>query len=463
MSTILLVQPWNYHDEGIKSHNLYQSWHNGPLSLLQLATQLRKSGHKVSILDMRRDLIYFKGKIHNCILKLSKTIKEIQPDIIGVSFYSVHFLETKRIVLTIKKICRESKMAPLLIGGGIHCSIEPDDSLEKLGFTAVFLGEADIGFVEIANGHRLEKVNGVYFPGQKVKTTGQEIEDLDQLEFPDWGLCDYKFYAHPSYGRLKVQKTSSIDIMMGRGCYYSCNFCAYSALSKPRYHSTQYLIEQLKFMQSNYDINCVYFIDSSIGSRQKLLVDFCEKLIRTGLSKSIEWLANIRVNQINENLIKLMWKAGCRFLFYGFESGSQRILDRMNKKTTVEQNIKAAELHNKHRFPYNASIIFGYPGETESDIRKTFKLLKRTKPPSIGINCYVPLPGSSDYTELKKKGQIDIDDPQEWRRIGEVNPERIYADISELKYLELYEQAKTLANVVIPNEINELWQPLDRL
>jgi anaerobic magnesium-protoporphyrin IX monomethyl ester cyclase len=213
----------------------------------------------------------------------------------------------------------------------------------------------------------------------------------------------------------------------------------------------------MEFMAKEYGIDGVYFTDSTIGNNRRLMREFCELMIRRGLAGRVEWYANMRPNQVNEALLKLMWRAGCRFLFYGFESGSQRVLDLMVKGTDVLANYKAAELHNKMRFPYHASILLGYPGEREEDILQTFAFLRKADPPIVGINWYVPLPGSPDFDKLKASGVIKTEDPWEWRRIGEVNSMRVYADVPEPRFRELFAEAEQIANVDILKASNPAW------
>jgi radical SAM superfamily enzyme YgiQ (UPF0313 family) len=277
------------------------------------------------------------------------------------------------------------------------------------------------------------------------------------LPFPDWSLCDYKFYAYPSFGKIKFRSSRSLDMIMGRGCPYKCTFCAYNALSAVRFYSAEYLVEQMEYMASEFDIDGVYFTDSTIGNNRRLIREFCELMIQRGTAQHVEWYANIRPNQVNEELLKLMWRAGCRFLFYGFESGSQNVLDLMVKGLPVEANYRAAELHNKLKFPYHASILLGYPGEREEDIFATFEFLRKTQPPIIGINWYVPLPGSPDYDKLKAEGVIVTEDPWEWRRIGEVNGARVYADVPESRFRELFAEAERMAYVDLPRATYPAW------
>jgi len=457
MSKVMLVQPWNYHDESVEEHDLSQEWRNGPYSLLLLATQLRKHHHQVMVVDMIRDLVVMKGAVKSCLAKFSESIRQFRPDIIGFGFFSIHFFEVQRAVKVARQTCDKIGIRPLFIAGGVHASTEPRGTIKDLGFDYSFVGEGDLGLVQLADGQEPETVQGIVGLETLMHGKGEEIRSLDSLPFPDWSLCDCKFYAYPSFGKIKFRQSRSLDMIMGRGCVYKCAFCAYNALSAVRFYSAEYLVEQMEYMAKEFSVDGVYFTDSTIGNNRKLLTEFCELMIRRGTAKRVEWYANIRPNQVNEEQLKLMWRAACRFLFYGFESGSQRVLDLMVKGVQVEANYRAAELHNKLRFPYHASILLGYPGEREEDIHQTFEFLHKTQPPIIGVNWYVPLPGSPDYDKLKAEGVIVTEDPWEWRRIGEVNSARVYADVPEQRFRQLFAEAERLAYVDMPERTYPAW------
>lgn len=457
MSKVMLVQPWNYHDEGVSEHDLAHEWRNGPYSLLLLATQLKTHGHEVIAVDMIRDLVMLKGDVEACLERFCGSIASFRPDIIGFGFFSIHFFEVQKALQRARAACEKIGIAPLFIAGGIHASTEPQKTISELGFDYSFVGEAETGLLDLADGRPPALVAGVVGPGAKEHHKGTQIEDLDSLAFPDWLLCDHRFYNHPSYGKLKFRKSRSLDMIMGRGCVYKCAFCAYNALSAVRFYSAGYLIEQVEYMAKAFEVDGIYFTDSTIGNNRKLLNEFCSLMISRGTAKRVEWYGNIRPNQVDEEQLKLMWAAGCRFLFYGFESGSQRVLDLMVKGVSVDSNYRAAELHNKLRFPYHASMLLGYPGEREDDILDTLRFIETVKPPIVGVNWYVPLPGSPDYDKLRDAGVIKTDDPWEWRRIGEVNSARVYADVPEKKFRAYFERAERLAYVETPKQAYAAW------
>lgn len=453
----MLVQPWNYHDEGVEHQDLSKQWRNGPYALLLLATQLKKHGHEARVVDLIRDLVAHKGNVEAALAGFGQQIQEFQPDILGFGFFSIHYFEVRKAVEYARGVCSQAGLKTMFIAGGIHASTEPQGTIRELGFDYSFKGEADLGLVDLADGKKPLTVSGVVGKTTLMPGCGQEIAPLDALPFPDWSLCDHRFYGTPSSARMGFRQTSSLDMIMGRGCVYKCAFCAYNALSAVRFYSPRYLVEQMEYMHREFNCPGIYFTDSTIGNNRKVLTAMCEEILRRGTQKRVEWFANIRPNQVNEEILRLMWAAGCRYLFYGFESNSQRVLDLMSKSCRVEFNYKAARLHNRLGFPYHASMLLGYPGEREEDILESLKFLEEVKPPSIGINWYVPLPGSPDYDKLRAEGVIDTDDPQEWRRIGEVNNCRVYADVPDARFRQLFKQAERLAYVELPRQTKAAW------
>ena len=457
---VLFVQPWNYHDEGVQQFDHDNAWRNGPYNLILLATLLNNAGHTAVISDLSRKLIGNAGDVERTLHDFGNDISTFKPDIIAISFFSIHYFEVKRIVGEARQVCAKVNISPMFVGGGIHPTVAPETCLDDLGFDYAFVGEGDIGILKLADGARpatvfgaIGKSNRLFANGNK----GEQVQDLNDLAFPDWSLVDYKFYSHPSYARLGFEKVGSLDLIMGRGCVYDCSFCAYQVLSAVRFYTADYLFEQMLYMMKSFDVRAFYFTDSTIGNNRKVLRELCELIIRKGFGRKIVWLANIRPNQINEEQLRLMWRAGCRYLLYGFESNSQRMLDLMSKKCTVQDNETCAALHNKLMFPYNASMLFGYPGEREDDLLQTIEFIKRFNPPSVGINWYVPLPGSPDYDKLKADGVINTDNPEEWRLIGQVNEARCYADMEYARFRELYDLACLHAYSEIPKTVYPVW------
>ena len=177
MKKIMLVRPWNYHDEGVGEHDLSREWRNGPYNLLCLATQLRNSGISCRLVDLEPVLVAVHGEVSRCLEYLYYEINTFRPDIIGVSFFSYQFLEVDRIVKYIKTVCHKNRLEPVLIAGGIHASVEPRQTLNELGFDYVFVGEADAGIVELGRGKVPESIPGIVTKHTTTIQKGQPVEE----------------------------------------------------------------------------------------------------------------------------------------------------------------------------------------------------------------------------------------------------------------------------------------------
>ena len=392
-------------------------------------------------------------------------IREFQPDILGVGFFSIHFVEVRKLVRLSRQVCQEAGFDTVFIAGGIHASTEPAHTLAHLDFDYVFVGEAEVSLSQFCDGADPSEIQGVLSRDQvegleetsangkthlgrlQFAIKGVAQNPLDDLPFPDYSLVNAEFYARPNRAKFRTFTSRSLDILMGRGCVYHCSFCAYNALSSVRFHSADYLSEEVKFLQSKFNIDSFYFMDSTIGNNQPLLLEFCQSLHSKKLTQSFRWNGCMRPNQIRRPLLESLLNAGCWHLFYGFESNSQRMLDLMSKGCSVEQNEAAAQLHREMEAPYTASMLMGYPGETEDDILQSIQFIIRNKPPVAGFNWYIPLPGSPDYDQLRAKGLIDREDPMEWRKIGEIASQaRVFADVPRERFLELFNYGQALCN-----------------
>jgi len=439
---IMLIRPWDYKD--INNKNPNTSSRTTPLNLLYLASQLNTNGIPFRLIDLIPVLIKAKGELNECFSIIRNTLYDFKPDVIGISFFTYQIPD----VIHILEFCKEEIAKKIncnvkFIAGGVHATAEPLLTLQTMNFDFVFVGEAEIGLVKIGKGFPYNQIKGVASLEWGLNGVGEQIQDLDSLPPIDLELCDSNFLlssmVHKDFPAEKI-----LDVMIGRGCVYRCGFCAYHSFSNVRFHSVEYIIKYIISMRELYNIDAVVFIDSSIGNNRKLLVELC-KQIKNKINSNFKWYASIRANQVNEEILSIMWNAGCRCLFYGFESGSQKVLELMNKGCTVEQNRRAVEIHKKLEFPCVGSMMIGYPGETEEDIKLTIKFIKENPFPNYGVNWFVPLPGSDSYKRIHGKIENSID---EWRSIGEIVPsKKIYTKIKLARFKQLYLYSNSLCTV----------------
>jgi len=467
MARVMLCQPWNFHDEGVVHNDLENEWRCAPYSMVLLATMLEKQGHSVFVVDLIERLVTNRGDLDRTLHEYADDIRRFRPDILGMGFFSIHYMEVQKLVQFSRGVCKKAGLKTTFIAGGIHASTEPALTLKNLEFDYVFIGEAEISLAKFCDGADPRTIPGVlgndlsalavlsdthasqpaHLGTLTYGSKGEMLHDLDSLPFPNYNLVNHKFYARPNRAKFRTFLASSLDILMGRGCVYRCAFCAYNALSSVRFHSAEYLAEEVAYFMREFGVDSVYFMDSTIGNNQPLLLEFCEKLEQRGLHKKLRWNGCIRPNQISRKLLSSLMRAGCVHLLYGFESNSDRVLQLMQKGCDVADNERAATLHRQMDAPYTASMLMGYPGEREEDILASIDFVKRHKPPVCGFNWYIPLPGSPDYDGLRARGLIDRDDPMEWRKIGEIASQaRLFCDVPRSRFVELFTYAQSFCN-----------------
>jgi len=196
-------------------------------------------------------------------------------------------------------------------------------------------------------------------------------------------------------------------------------------------------------------------------ARRSRVEELCRALVQNRLNRMYKWTCSARASSVDENILRQMRKAGCIYIIYGFESGSQRMLDAMNKKTTVEQNYRAVVLTKKAGILINSAFIVNLPGEEEPDILATIEFIKRTKVYTANLNNLMPLPGSAYYREFLDRGIVTHSETL-WDEIG-VLPEsfeniRLYNDISSDRFVQLCEEAKSIIwDINIRNYIRVNW------
>src|SRR5258708_25769714 len=177
MARVMLVQPWNFHDEGIVHDDLINEWRNAPYSIVLLGTMLRSQGHEVRVVDLIERLITNRGSLRRTLDQLGDEIWDFQPDVFGVGFFSIHYFEVQKLVTFARDMCRRAGLRTTFIAGGIHASTEPARTLKDLGFDYVFIGEAEISLSKFCEGVDPKRIQGVMgckdIPGAARATAGR--------------------------------------------------------------------------------------------------------------------------------------------------------------------------------------------------------------------------------------------------------------------------------------------------
>lgn len=418
-----------------------------PLGLAYIAAVLEKGSHSVEIID--RDLSLRKNGLDfdKADLDTIERIRSFKADIVGISVTTPNMPD----VIHISSLIRRSFPDVMIVAGGPHVSGEPDLALrEAEAIDVAVRGEGELTMLELASGKGLSSVNGITYRkgGDIVTNPGRSlIDDIDMLPMPARHLLDMKFYTRPSRFTSRNLNLRTTSIFTARGCPYRCNFCAGPMVfnGKVRFHSTDRVMNEIEELVSRYDIEALYFAEDMFLSSRNRAEDLLGLFIKRGLAKKIKWIAQAKTSIVTEDLLRLMKEAGCVGIEYGFESGSQRVLDLMNKRQEIEEGLRAAHLTRRAGLRFQANIITGYPGERAEDFKATIRFIKRIRPNMVGFNIFMPLPGTASYENLKRLGRP----LPKWEDVGDQEaPQVNYADMPEGKFEKLYLKARL--TVILP-------------
>jgi len=371
-----------------------------------IAALLEKEGNDVMIVDQ------YANKMTN--EQLLRKIYIEKPQIIGFSCLTPTIKNVERLVIQIKKSNKEVR----IVLGNTHATIFVEELLNKKIADIVVRGEGEYTMLEIIKAieqkRELHHVEGVSFvengkvfhnPDRKV------VENLDELPYPAWYLFNLQLYKnHPLVSLYEI----TLPIQGSRGCPYQCIFCSQEWMyKKSRYRQINNIISEIEYIHNKLGVKNFVFIDAFFPFSIEYGLEFCDKLIQKGLHKKVKWVIETRVDKVNFKLLKKMKEAGLHLIMYGFEVGNQRVLDSLNKRTTLEQARKAMKDTRRAGIRTTGLFILGMPGETKETCEETIRFAKELDCDIAKFNLAVPLPGSR-FFEVYKDKLSDIGIPEKF-------------------------------------------------
>ena len=384
-----------------------------PLGTIYAASFLRENNHSVSLFDTA---------LKDDPKEIKSILKKENPDFLIIYDDGFNYL-TKMCLTNMRKACFD--MIELGKKQGCTVIISSSDStdhskkyLEK-GADYIIYGEGENTLLELVNFLskntnslvKIDDINGIRFLNNRLLTQTKprkNLTSLDALTFPAWDLIDIN--AYKNVWKNSNQKFT-LNLATTRGCPFHCNWCA-----KPIYgqkyntHSPKRVVEMISYLSKKHHVNRFWMCDDIFGLKPKWVQEFRDLLKEEKLQ--INYYIQSRADLLlKEDNLDALSQSGLEEVWIGAESGSQKILDAMDKGTKIAQIEKATKLLHQKNIKVAFFIQYGYLGETKKDIDKTIALIKNLKPDNIGISVSYPLPGTPFYDTVKHQ----FKEKQNWK------------------------------------------------
>jgi anaerobic magnesium-protoporphyrin IX monomethyl ester cyclase len=398
MVDLLLVNPLFLNRDPVEKRLMTPYF---PLGLLYLAATAREAGYTVSVFD---------AMFHTGDQGFVAVLEKERPKVVGISVLAT----VRAAALHLADLA--SRHGAAVMVGGADPTGRPESYLHhqvngSRPVDVVVVGEGEQTLLQLLpallNGahkaERLREIDGLAYldaDGQSVSTAAREhCVDLDSLPLPARDLIDIEAYRRAWRGH---HEHFSLSIIATRGCPYGCKWCQKSVFGRSfRPRAPEAVAEEMRSIKMEYHPDQLRIVDDVMGIDRNWVRAWHDAVLARDAVIPFECLS--RVDLMDEELVRLLQEAGCIRIAFGAESGSQKVLDAMNKGTRVEQIRRAAELCHRAGIEIYYYIMLGYPGEEWDDVRKTVELLKETRPDQFSSTIAYPLPSTEFFEEVKHR------------------------------------------------------------
>lgn len=434
---VLLINPY---DENAVKNGL--GLITPPLNLMYLGGALENASLSTTIIDDDLEQVGYE--------EITKTATKLDPSVIGITATTSTIKNALEYAKLIKKILPNS----LTVIGGPHTTFMPAETLKSNpSLDAVVIGEGEETMVDLVqtfgdeNNGKLSGVRGIAYKDQneniKLNSPRPLIKDLDAVPFPARHLLHFE-----SYG---TTKKGSSDMITSRGCVFSCGYCSSSLImgKKFRTRSPENVADEIEKLKEDYKIKDIAFMDDTFMLNKRRAKAIADEINSRGLD--IGFVASSRVDMVDKSLLEKLKSAGLNTMYYGVESGSQRVLNLMKKGITLKQAEDAVRSAKEVGVEVLTSFILGFPGETREEIDKTIDFSIKLNADYSQFSILTPFPGTPIYHELKQKKLIDTEN---WKKYTVMRPVIKYEELGLSKkmverklaqaYIKFYARPKYL-------------------
>ncbi|MEK6808199.1 MAG: radical SAM protein, partial [Nanoarchaeota archaeon] len=374
------------------------------IGIAYIAAILRENGYDVKVVDAYVNC-------HN-VAEILDIIQQYAPDMVGISVLT----PSSEMVYEISKNIRSRFPEIKIAMGNMHASLFSEEVLSDNYADLVVHREGEITMLEVCealkNGKPLENVRGISFKKSDVIIhTPQRpyIENLDVLPFPAWDLLQMDKYSTDP--RTEVKRGAvEMQILATRGCPFQCTFCSSrterSLGMKYRMRNPKLVADEMVYLHERYGSEVFAFMDLAFPLVRTHAMELCNEIINRGLNEKIKWVTECRVKPLDEELLKLMKRAGCVRVCFGIESGNNEILKLLKKNFTAEDVRRAVRIAHKAGLEIDGMFMIGLPGETTETITETIDFAIELNVRYAIFNIFVPYPGCELYDTLKAQDKI---------------------------------------------------------
>jgi radical SAM superfamily enzyme YgiQ (UPF0313 family) len=355
-----------------------------PYGLFALGAQAMRAGHQVKVFNLSG--FAWRG--------VERVIRELEADVYGLSCWTAN---RRGVALVAREIKRHRPQAHVVVGGPHATPFASEMLAHHPEIDSVSIGESEQTFLDLlerlARGESPAGIAGMaYRVGDRLEVAAERpaLEDLDALA----SAHDY-FDTH--------------IVMTSRGCPWRCTFCGAEASWGRGYRaqSVPYVLDALEKAVVRAPVKMIQIKDDTFTTNRKRVISLCRGIRERNVR--FLWSCDTRVDVLGDELLREMRLAGCERLSLGVESGSQKILDAIDKKITPDEIVESSELAKKYGIKLRYYMMIGNRGETRETFEETLRFLERAKPHQYIFACLSVYPGTRDYDEAVKAGWLDAD------------------------------------------------------
>ena len=397
MTKILLINP------AIKG-----SFYKTPcLGIAYVGASLKKAGHNVTLIDGSLSNIDTKG--------ITRLVAELRPNYVGVTGFTLQYPAVKDIFAAVKRLNQHI----ITVFGGQHASALTEYVMKDAPAVDFSInGEGEVAFPTLiealAVGDKdFKQIAGLAFRenGEVVVNPPSPLADLDGLAYP-WRVVNPLDYAKGMGHGFMAKRRPVAPVISSRGCPYKCTFCAGSLVlgRKLRLRDPARFVDEIEYLVNTYSVKEIHIVDDNFTFYKEHATQVCEEILKRGLDITWSLPNGIRVDSVDYSLLKLMKEAGCYYLAFGIEFGSDRMLKITKKQLSLDMAKQTILQATKLGYITHGFFMMGHPQEKKEDILATITTAKKMSLDRFSITFTVPLPGSEVFQYYLQKGYLNMGD-----------------------------------------------------